>query len=320
MVLNSGFSHIIKHYLSVHGLFMMRFCRELGLCRVIFLLILAVMFFTSLSFSPHVALMVYCIAIYVYNSRKRDRDFLKMVVGGRYKVCYFLLYMIIALPFGCVPAIRGDWYEVVLYPLIAAIVAYLPPLSGLARFRLSHPLLTKGAYEYVSGFRSWWVWYIVLLLVSVLGAYNGNMRIPKVMSIFASYVMIMFYTMEHRREYVLNYPKASAVFMFKIKNIVANNAVCLLPFLVLILGFERSMHGLYTCVMLYLISVATMASTLSFRILFGKQDVMSFFLITLFYVSAAMSVKYPMILLFYYIVTFALLAIAYREEKKVTRI
>ena len=320
MVLNSEFSHILRQYLSVHGLFMMRFCRELGLCRVAFLLLIAVVFFTLLSFSPHAAIMIYCIAIYVYNSRKRDRAFLKTVVGRKYRVCYLSLYMVIAFPFLVVSAITGDWYEIILYPLVATIVAYMPSLNGFARFRLSHPFLTKGAYEYISGFRAWWVWYAVLLLVSVLGAYNGNTRIPKVMSIFASYVMIMFYTMEHRREYVLNYPKASTIFIFKMKNIIVNNAVCLIPFLVLILGFERSVHGLYICVMLYLISMTTMFSTLSFRILFEKQDVLTFFIITLFYVLAAISVEYPIALLFYSIVTSASLFIAYKKEKKITRI
>ena len=321
MVLKSEYSHIIKQYLSVHGLFVLRFCRELGLCRVTFLLLLLAFVCVSfISFSPHAAIMIYILVIYVYNSRKKDRDFLKMVVGGKYRICYLSLYMVIAFPFLVVSAFRGDWYDVILYPFFAAVIAYLPPLGGFARFRLSHPLLTKGAYEYICGFRTWWVLYVVLLLVSVLGAYNGNMRIPKVMSIFASYVLTMFYTIEHRREYVLNYPKASTVFIFKLKNIVVNNAVYLLPFFALILGFERSLHVLHTCMMLYLISMTTMVSTLSFRILFEEQEIMTFILISMFYVVAAISVKYPIALLFYSIVTSALLVIAYKKEKKITRI
>ena len=211
----------------------------------------------------------------VYNAKKRDRDFLKITIGEKYRICYWALYSVMALPFSVMSAVTANWWMIAFYPLSAAVVAFSPSLNKSVNLRLSHPLLTKDAYEYLSGFRFSSLLYVGLLVFSVLGACNGNVQIPKVVSLVVIYVLNAFYMLDYRCEYILNYPNARAIFIFKMKNILINNAVCLFPFLVLILGFSFSMHSLYTC------AILSMLGTLSFRILLEKTGLVELLLVTL---------------------------------------
>ncbi|MBR5972598.1 MAG: hypothetical protein IK017_08095 [Paludibacteraceae bacterium] len=312
---------IILQYLRIQILFVSRFCMDIGPFRIVFLLVLMAFLFMNLFFLPKfVPLMVYSLMIYVYNAKKKDREFLKIIVGKKYKICYFILYMIIALPFLLISALETNWCEMVLYPLSAVLIAFSPSLKKNVRLRFSHPLLTKDAYEYLSGFRLSSVLYVVLFVISVMGAFNGNVKISKVMSAVVVYILNLFYMIDYRSEYVLNYSHAKSIFILKIKNIVVNNAVCLLPFLVLILGFEHTIHSFYICVLMYVISVMTMINTLSFRILFEKTDVIEALLVTMFYAIAMLSLIYFAILPFCVVAAITLSFAANYKVKKITRI
>ena len=312
---------IVIQYLRIQALFVSRFCTNIGPFRIVFLFVLIAFLFVNLISMPkYIPLMVYSLMIYVYNAKKKDREFLKIVIGKKYKICYLILYMIIALPFLLISALEASWFEMLLYPLSAVLIAFSPSLQKNVRLRFSHPLLTNDAYEYLSGFRFSSVLYVVLFTISVVGVFNGNVKISKVMSAVAVYILNLFYMIDYRSEYVLNYSTAKSIFILKIRNIVFNNAVCLLPFLVLILGFEHTIHSFYICLLMYVVSVMTMISTLSFRILFEESDIIEGLLVTMFYMVAMLSLKWLMFLPGYAFVDLSLLIAANYKVKKITRI
>lgn len=312
---------ILKQYLHVLRIGVCRFFQGIGPFRFALLLLLAVAVFMNLFFMPsYVPLVIYALIIYIYNARKRDREFLRIVVGERYKLCYCILYSIISFPFFLISLLKTDWIVAASYPLLAVFITFLPSFNKFVGLRFSHSFLTKDAYEYQSGFRFSSMLYVALFLFSVMGACHGNSQIPKVLVVCAVFLLNVFYMLEYRCEYVLNYSKASAIFLFKVKNITINNAVYLLPFFALILVFEHSTRSLYVCLMLYIISVVTMISSLSFRIIFEKPDLIACLLITLFYVVAVSSIRYLGVLPICVVVSFSLLVAAYCKVKKITRI
>lgn len=312
---------IIIQYLRMQSLFLSRFCMNLGPFRIAFLLVLIVVLYMNLLFMPsYVPIILYGLLIYIYNSMKKDREFLRIVIGKKFKICYFILYMILALPFFIVSILKANWSELALYPFVAICVTFIPTIKNNVRLRFLHPLLTKDAYEFLSGFRISGVWYVVLFVISVMGAINGNVKISKVMLVVAIYILNLFYMIDYRSEYVLNYSNAKSIFFLKIKNMLINSAVCLIPFFVLILAFEHTTHSFYICVLLYIISVMTMICTLSFRILFEKSDIVEALLVTMFFMIAMLSLIYFVILPICAVTAISLLLVAYYKVKKITRI
>lgn len=312
---------VILQYMRLQFLFMMRLCKEISPLHIVILFLLTVAVLIYLSSLPsYIPLLVYCALICYYNSQKRDRIFLKIIIGKTYKICYWILYTVISLPFFMVSVLTANYLMACLYPIVAAIVAFLLSSTININFRISHPLLTKEAYEYLRGFRSLSVIYICLLVFSLLGAWAGNMRIPKVLTFLTIYLLNCFYLLDYREEYVLNYSRARDMVVLKLKNIIINNAVCLLPFFVLLVAFEHSMYSFYMCLWYYTISVVTMINSLCFRILFEKPDFITFGIVSAFYAVAVSSVICPIVLPIPVAVSFVLLVSAYYKVKRITRI
>ena len=311
---------VVKLYLSLQGIFFIRLLKEMALHHIIVLLLLYIVaFFVFSSISPYFSLLAYGVFILYYNWKKKDREFLKIQFGNDYKICYFLLYTILSLPFLIISVVSANWMIVFFYPMIAAFIAFLLQANKIVDLRISNPLLTEDAYEYVSGFRAISIFYIALFVFSFMGAYAGNMRIPKILSCIAIYIFAMSYFLEYREEYLLNYSCVIDVFKKKVKDVIVNNVVCLIPFFLLIFCFEHTCRSLYLCILLYVISVLSMINILTFRILFERQEFFTFFMITTFYAIALFSVMYPIVLFLHLIVTFVLLVPAYNKVKIITR-
>lgn len=321
--------NIIRQYLGIQGLFVIRLLKQLAPHHVIFLLLfIAFGFFFLSTQPPYVPLVVYSLLILFCNVKMKDRTFLKMTVGTSYRLCYLALYSMISLPFLAVSVvsfvalanIESNWCILALYPVITLTIAFLPSLDKSVGIRISHPLLTKDAYEYLSGFRTQFVAHIVMFAISVFGAWHDNIRISKAITILMVFLVNLFYMSEYRCEYLFNYLNANAVFKLKFKNIVVNNIVCLLPFFLLLLVFDPTSHTLYTCAIIYVVCVETMASTLAIRIIFEKQDVATFLIVFVLIAFAITSVWYPIVILIYSIVDVALMSIVIHKLKHITRI
>lgn len=315
-------TRFIKQYLCFQGLFLLRGCAGIGLVRTLFLLTIVILGFVVLSTYPSwYSLIIFFFLVFFYNSRKKDRDFLKSIVGMKYKVCYFALYFMISLPFLAISVANGEWYEVLLYPFLVAIVSFSPTISGTFHsLKVTHPLMCKESYEYVEGFRSCWLAYVAVLFFSMLGAYHGNIQISKVMTILVCFMLVFFHSLEYRREYVLNYPKAISVFLFKIRHIVLNNVIWLLPFMVLIVAFSPTFGSLRFCLVMALVSMISVINALSIRILFERQDLITVMVNSLLYVLALTSIKCHAVLMFCLGVLLCLSVLSYNKIKKITRL
>lgn len=321
--------NILRQYLGIQGLFVIRLLKQLAPHHVIFLLLfIAFGFFFLSTQPPYVPLVVYSLLILFCNVKMKDRTFLRMTVGTGYRLCYLALYSMISLPFLAVSVvsfvalanIESNWCILALYPVITLTIAFLPSLDKSVGIRISHPLLTKDAYEYLSGFRTQFVAHIVMFAISVFGAWHDNIRISKAITILMVFLVNLFYMSEYRCEYLFNYLNANAVFKLKFKNIVVNNIICLSPFFLLLWAFAPTSHTIYTILMLYLVSVATMISTLAIRIMFEKQDVATFLIVFILFAVAVSSVWYPIVLPIFCIVDVALTSISFHKLKQLTKI
>lgn len=187
-----------QHYLKVKFRILYRSIQGIGLLRFAFIFILLV--FGSLALcmnaEPRLIPIIFLLFIFFYHSYRKDKKFLQVYFRQTYLLFWFE-YALLSLPFIALSLIRQDYISLLAYP----ILVFLSPFifnKRLQKWRLSFPFLSKGSYEFQTGFRSQWLVFICSYLVAFLGIYNGNHRILYFCTLLITFLLGMMQTHEDR--------------------------------------------------------------------------------------------------------------------------
>ncbi len=173
-----------------------------------------------------------------YHNERKDKDFLSQQVK-----CPSLLlmseYILIGLPFVVIECLRSH------FAAAGAIMAAAVLLPKLKTLRLKSapvplPFLYKGGLEYIRMFRLYGWLYILLLLLSVIGALHANVRIGKVAMIVWGVVQTMSFASVPQRQQLTSYLNYSAFLRHLVLSSVWNAVITAVPFVGIILSFSFS--------------------------------------------------------------------------------
>lgn len=220
-------------FLIIHLRILLRTLRQLVPALPVLLAILVavgvVLWHLPLFYVPGLFLLL----MVCYQQYREDGELLRILSGHRPVRQYAVEYILFSVPFVLLSLLAGKWVELPVY-LLTPLVALLPR----ARVRyvlMSHPLLMKGSYEFISGFRQVSVVYLLLLIGCVMGGVYANVNLVIVCIFIWMFFMMGFHFVSFRQEYLLNYSSARSLLTFKLRAIFCNTVILLAPMLAVML-------------------------------------------------------------------------------------
>ena len=173
-----------------------------------------------------------------YHNERKDKDFLSQQVK-----CPALLlmaeYILIGLPFVVIECLRSHFAAAA---VVMATAVLLPKLKTIKMKSAPVPLpfLYKGGLEYIRMFRMYGWLYLLLLIVTVIGALHANIRIGKVALIVWGIVQTMSFASVPQRQELTFYLNYSAFQRHLVLSSVWNAVITAVPFVGIILSFSFS--------------------------------------------------------------------------------
>lgn len=177
-----------------------------------------------------------------YHNERKDKDFLSHQVKCA-ALLFMAEYILIGLPFVVIECLRSH------FAAAAAVMAAAILLPRLKTVKLKSapvplPFLYKGGMEYIRMFRLYGWLYLILLVVSVIGALHANIRIGKVALIAWGVVQAMSFASVPLRQELTFYLDYSAFQRHLVLSSVWNTVITAVPFVVIILSFSFSIDSL----------------------------------------------------------------------------
>lgn len=173
-----------------------------------------------------------------YHNERKDKDFLSHQVKCA-ALLFMAEYILIGLPFVVIECLRSHFAAAA---AVMAAAILLPRLKTVKLKSASVPLpfLYKGGMEYIRMFRLYGWLYLILLVVSVIGALHANIRIGKVALIAWGVVQAMSFASVPLRQELTFYLDYSAFQRHLVLSSVWNTVVTAVPFVGIILSFSFS--------------------------------------------------------------------------------
>lgn len=298
---------------KLQWLILFRTLKTLGLFSVVLMLLLFVCgyFMTLVPFLWTLGL--YMLVVVAYHLNRRDVDLLSVLYGKRYKHLLFVQYLVIALPFVGVSLSQGSFFQSLSFPVVS-LVAFLPNKVSCHYF--SHPFLTKGNYELISGFRKTCFVYFLQIILALIGGFVNNNNLVFV-SMASNILLIMsYYNLEFHREYFLNYYSTKHFFKFKLYALLKDYAMLQAPFFVI---YGISSKDLVVSSLVYILGCFLVTQALLLRVLFSPNILMQFCIECVLIVLAIVTGLYPVFLFLEIIVSLALYSLSYMKIKAIVR-
>lgn len=202
-----------------------------------------------------------------YHNERKDKDFLLQQVK-----CSALLlmveYILIVLPFVVIECL-GSHFAAAGAVMAAAVLLPKIKTVKLKSAPVPLPFLYKGGLDYIRMFRLYGWLYLLLFLISVIGALHDNIRIGKVALIVWGIVQTMsFASVPYWQEltFYLNY---SAFQRHLVLSSVWNTVITAVPFVGIILSFSFSGDNL-------LFAVSVISGSILYLCNMGMVRYMSF--------------------------------------------
>lgn len=170
-----------------------------------------------------------------YHNERKDKDFLSQQVK-RPALLLMAEYILIGLPFVVIECIRSHFAAAA---VVMATAVLLPKLKTIKMESAPVPLpfLYKGGLEYIRMYG--WL-YLLLLIVTVIGALHANIRIGKVALIVWGIVQTMSFASVPQRQELTFYLNYSAFQRHLVLSSVRNAVITAVPFVGIILSFSFS--------------------------------------------------------------------------------
>lgn len=290
-----------------------RTLKKLGVFSVVLLLFLFVCGYV-LTLAPFLwTIGLYTIVVVAYHFNRRDISLLSVLYERRLKHLVFAQYMLIALPFIGISLSQGRIFQSLAFPIVS-LVAFLP--NKVSFHHLSHPFLTKGNYEFISGFRKNSLVYILLIILAIIGAVVNNNNLVFVTIGVNILIIMSYYNMAIHREYFLNYPSAKHFFQFKLYALLKDYGILQAPFFVI---YSISSQDVVSCLSIYILGCFLVIQALSLRVLFSPNILMQLCMECILIVLAIITGLYLVISFLEILVSLVLYSLSYMKIKTIIR-
>jgi hypothetical protein len=156
----------------------LRFLKELGIVRIALLILLGAGFVQQLltlqgSFTGSVVLLFLPLTVvYSFQSLRKDEKFLRSLETN-YRLFYFTEYFIISAFFFFVLLFSPYYYMTAVLAVLCGLITYLPTDIKYASYRGKSRLrLPPYAFEWISGFRRYGFFFMIVYLLAVIFSYE----------------------------------------------------------------------------------------------------------------------------------------------------
>lgn len=185
---------------------------------------------------------VVILCLLCYHNERKDKGFLSQQIKCA-PLLFIAEYILISLPFVVIECLRSHFAAA---GAVMATAVLLPKLKTIKLKSASVPLpfLYKGGLEYIRMFRMYGWLYVLLFLVSVIGALHANIRIGKVALIVWGIVQTMSFASVPQRQELTFYLNYSAFQRHLVLSNVWNAVITAVPFVGIILSFSFSGENL----------------------------------------------------------------------------
>ncbi len=176
------------------------------------------------------------VGLMFYHNERRDKAFLLLQTQSA-TTLFRIEYLLIGLPFILIEALKGHFLEA---SAVVVTALLLPQLKSVRWKTPTFPLpfLYKGGLEYLRMFRLYGWIYLVLLLLTFLGALHGNVQVGKVALIGWGVIQSMAYSLVSQRQMLANFLNYATFQKHLLRSVLWNVAVTCIPLIAIVLCFS----------------------------------------------------------------------------------
>ena len=229
------------YYLKLRSKQLMRLLAGIGPVRSLFVLLMIVGIGAVLVRIERgwVVPAVVVAGLWIYHHGRKDRAFLTQQVG---QPARFLRseYLLIGFPFLCLEAWKENLSGCAVILLAGIVLPAVKPVRWRGR-SFSLPFLYKGGLEYLRLFRHYGWLYVSLLLVAVIGALHGNVRVAKAGLLVWGALQTAAFASIPRREERIHFQSEKRWVRYVCLSSLWNGTVTALPLMAVILCTSPAM-------------------------------------------------------------------------------
>jgi len=239
-------------YLKLKLLILRRIFKEIrffyGIIILFFFVLLSAV---MIKIENHWVVPVTCILILgYYNNSRKDRNFLKLLTNHS-TMLLTQEYFVLSLPFICIELVRRNFLDSLGIILVVFILPHMKEIKT-TYIPVKLQFLYKGDLEYIRMFRQcFWV-YILLLLFSIMGLLNNNVKIPKACILIWGLLETTGYADLPNKLYLLKFRNFKTFCNFYIKSSLWNAGLFLLPFIIMLLIYHCEMESVLFTLIAYI--------------------------------------------------------------------
>lgn len=219
-----------QQYFKIRFLSLLRNICEIGVFRIIFLLLLFVFLFAIYTkivpeyFSP----VVVFLCIYSIHTYRKDKFFIKLSLEKRSTIIYWLEYTMFSLLFVWVSAYKKYYIDILLITGIILIAPFIFNMKIKTPI-ISNPLFVKGAYEHQLAYRYNFIFLFICYGLCYAGIYNNNQNITYVFYMFIGILYSYPILKPEPLIYTANYTSVKQFILIKGKQILFNTLLLSTP-------------------------------------------------------------------------------------------
>ena len=170
--------------------------------------------------------------VYMLHTNRKDKKFVKSIFRNKSTIIYWAEYLLLSSFFFVVMIYKGFYNEIP----IALILIICSPFAFVFKIKwkgINNPLFLKGGYEYILGFRTYFVLLLVCYSLCLIGLLKDNLNITFVFYMAIGILLSTFFTQPEPLIYSKQYLSVKYFIYMKLKQILWNNFVTLIPISVL---------------------------------------------------------------------------------------
>ena len=244
---------MLLYYFKLKIKFLIRLMREVGILRTTILFSIICFIITVLCKIEHKWFIpcLYLLIFNRYNKTRKDKLFITEKIPS---ACSFFQkeYLILSLPFILIELPKGNWLGIIFILASALLLPYFKSYHfHINPIKLK--ILYQGNMEYIRMFRQYHFAYILLLIVSFLGCYHGNIRIIKVCMMIWGILQSNAYTHPINREYITIYKNYNTLQQIILRANIWNILILSAPFITILITYS-SLTSEWIFILSYIVS------------------------------------------------------------------
>lgn len=181
--------------------------------------------------SQYASLGVVSALMLVYNSMRKDREFLRLTFDNP----YFLMtmdYIMIGIPFVLISLLKAEYWQIAAMVAVALILPCMKSSESKHFFSMPSTFLYRGGIDMIFAFRMLWWMFPLALAGVIVGMVYDNINLSKVCIIL--WTLLFSLSMRNPIPLAINYRGFGRFFSENTKMVLLDTVIFLLPLLVVL--------------------------------------------------------------------------------------